>query len=137
MKDLLAIITSRSGKALSEPGTYSLGLAAHMRSHVTAIIAEIEPFNPTAHLEPDNMQGDSSQPQCRAPAVDSPAPLDHYGGLWGAPMSDLLTGNQQYCLDKAADCERKAAQARHPGRSERVSNHCRTVARGGGHARFQ
>jgi nucleotide-binding universal stress UspA family protein len=59
MKDLLAIITSRSGKALSEPGTYSLGLAAHMRSHVTAIIAEIEPFNPTAHLEPDNMQGDS------------------------------------------------------------------------------
>jgi hypothetical protein len=29
-------------------------------------------------------------------------------------MSDLLTGNRQYCLDKAADCERKAAQARHP-----------------------
>jgi hypothetical protein len=29
-------------------------------------------------------------------------------------MTDLLPGNQQYCLDKAADCERKAAQARHP-----------------------
>jgi hypothetical protein len=36
------------------------------------------------------------------------------GGLWSVPMSDLLTGNRQYCLDKAADCERKAAQARHP-----------------------
>jgi putative tryptophan/tyrosine transport system substrate-binding protein len=29
-------------------------------------------------------------------------------------MSDLLTGNRQYCLDKAADCERKAAQAPTP-----------------------
>ena len=46
--------------------------------------------------------------------VDSPATPDHYGDLWGVPMSDLLTGNRQYCLDKAADCERKAAQARHP-----------------------
>jgi hypothetical protein len=44
---------------------------------------------------------------------DSPATPDHYG-LWSVPMSDLLTGNRQYCLDKAADCERKAAQARHP-----------------------
>ena len=42
MKDLLAIITSGSGKALAQPGTYSLGLAAHMGSHMTAIIAEIE-----------------------------------------------------------------------------------------------
>ena len=46
--------------------------------------------------------------------VESPATPDHYGDLWGVPMSDLLTGNRQYCLDKAADCERKAAQARHP-----------------------
>jgi nucleotide-binding universal stress UspA family protein len=59
MKDLLAIITSGSGKTLAQPGTYSLGLAAHMGSHVTAIIAEIERFNPAARLEPDNMQGDS------------------------------------------------------------------------------
>ena len=59
MKDLLAIITSGSGKTLAQPGTYSLSLAAHMGSHVTAIIAEIERFNPAARLEPDNMQGDS------------------------------------------------------------------------------
>jgi hypothetical protein len=45
--------------------------------------------------------------------VDSPATPNHYGH-WSVPMSDLLTGNRQYCLDKAADCERKAAQARHP-----------------------
>ena len=59
MKDLLAIISSGSGKALAQPGTYSLGLAAHMASHMTAIIAEIERFNPAAELEPDNMLGDS------------------------------------------------------------------------------
>ena len=59
MKDLLAIISSGSGKALAQPGTYSLGLAAHMGSHMTAIIAEIERFNPAAELEPDNMLGDS------------------------------------------------------------------------------
>jgi nucleotide-binding universal stress UspA family protein len=59
MKDLLAIIPSGSGKTLAQPGTYSLSLAARMGSHVTAIIAEIERFNPAAQLEPDNMQGDS------------------------------------------------------------------------------
>ena len=58
MKDLLAIIPSGSGKTLAQPGTYSLSLAARMGSHVTAIIAEIERFNPAAQLEPDNMQGD-------------------------------------------------------------------------------
>ena len=59
MKDLLAIIPLASGKTLAQPGTYSLGLAAHMGSHMTAIIVEIERFNPAAELEPDNMLGDS------------------------------------------------------------------------------
>jgi nucleotide-binding universal stress UspA family protein len=72
MKDLLAIITSGSGKALAQPGTYSLGLAAHMGSHVTAVIAEIERFNPAAQLEPDNMQGDSRP-------VTSPALAERIG----------------------------------------------------------
>jgi hypothetical protein len=29
-------------------------------------------------------------------------------------MPDRLPGNRQYCLDKAVDCDRKAAQARDP-----------------------
>ena len=72
MKDLLAIITSGSGKTLAQPGTYSLSLAARMGSHVTAIIAEIERFNPAAQLEPDNMQGDSRP-------VTSPALAERLG----------------------------------------------------------
>jgi nucleotide-binding universal stress UspA family protein len=72
MKDLLAIIPSGSGKTLAQPGTYSLSLAARMGSHVTAIIAEIERFNPAAQLEPDNMQGDSRP-------VTSPALAERLG----------------------------------------------------------
>jgi nucleotide-binding universal stress UspA family protein len=72
MKDLLAIIPSGSGKTLAQPGTYSLSLAARMGSHVTAIIAEIERFNPAAQLEPDNMQGDSMP-------VTSPALAERLG----------------------------------------------------------
>ena len=72
MKDLLAIIPSGSGKTLAQPGTYSLSLAARMGSHVTAIIAEIERFNPAAQLEPDNMQGDRG-------AVTSPALAERLG----------------------------------------------------------
>ena len=72
MKDLLAIIPSGSGKTLAQPGTYSLSLAARMGSHVTAIIAEIERFNPAAQLEPDNMQGDSRP-------VTSPALVERLG----------------------------------------------------------
>ena len=53
-------------------------------------------------------------------------------GLWSVPMSD-----RQYCLDKAADCERKAAQARHPDAAKEFQSHCRKVARGSGNARFQ
>jgi hypothetical protein len=29
-------------------------------------------------------------------------------------MPDLLAGNHQYCLDKAAECDRRAAQTRDP-----------------------
>ena len=72
MKDLLAIIPSGSGKTLAQPGTYSLSLAARLGSHVTAIIAEIERFNPAAQLEPDNMQGDRG-------AVTSPALAERLG----------------------------------------------------------
>jgi len=72
MKDILAIIASGSGKMLAQPGTYSLSLAARMGSHVTAIIAEIERFNPAAQLEPDNMQGDSRP-------VTSPALAERLG----------------------------------------------------------
>jgi nucleotide-binding universal stress UspA family protein len=71
MKDILAIIASGSGKALAQPATYSLSLAARMGSHVTAIIAEIERF-PAAQLEPDNMQG-ASRP------VTSPALAERLG----------------------------------------------------------
>ena len=45
--------------------------------------------------------------------------------------------DRQYCLDKAADCERKAAQARHPDAAKEFQSHCRKVARGSGNARFQ
>ena len=39
----------------------------------------------------------------------------HAQSLWALECPDVrVTGNRQYCLDKAADCERKAAQARHP-----------------------
>jgi nucleotide-binding universal stress UspA family protein len=72
MKDILAIIASGSGKALAQPATYSLSLAARMGSHVTAIIAEIERFSPAAQLEPDNMQG-ASRP------VTSPALAERLG----------------------------------------------------------
>ena len=52
-------------------------------------------------------------------------------------LPDRLPGNRQYCLDKAADCERKAAQARHPDAAKEFQSHCRKVARGSGNARFQ
>ena len=74
MKDLLAIITSVSGKVLAQPGTYSLALAAHLGSHMTAVVTEIERFNPVAQLTPDNMQGDSGP-------VTSPDLADRLGQI--------------------------------------------------------
>jgi hypothetical protein len=47
--------------------------------------------------------------------VDSPAAPDALLAHGVSPMlHDRLPGNRQYCLDKAVECDRKAAQARDP-----------------------
>jgi hypothetical protein len=38
----------------------------------------------------------------------------HYWRMESPMLPDRLPGNRQYCLDKAVDCNRKAAQARDP-----------------------
>jgi hypothetical protein len=47
-------------------------------------------------------------------------------------LPDRLSDNRQYCLDKAFECDRKAAQARDPNAAKEFSIPCRTVARGSG-----
>ena len=55
--------------------------------------------------------------------VDSPAALDALLAHGVSPMlPDRLPGNRQYCLDKAVECDRKAAQARDPNATKELQS---------------
>ena len=45
--------------------------------------------------------------------IRQPRPM-HYWRVEYLPMLPHRLGNRQYCLDKAVECDRKAAQARDP-----------------------